>query len=233
MCVHAGQFNGGGPFPSHGQPQYNQPPPNNQQYGYDRQYSNQGQNDQRGYPQQFGGGQNQRLDQHQAMGGPGPGGRDSNQYNEPLYQNVPGPGRGAQYGGGGGAQFGGGGQFREHQVNGGGAPYVGVGAPYGGDRAPYGGSGAPYGGGGAPYGGGGAPYGRNQGQYDGRPNMQNQQPGMNQGQRGGMQYGAHEEYQQGGPPGRGVQDVPHRPKEAWGDGRDTRNNQPWDISMCD
>ena len=56
---------------------------------------------------------------------------------------------------------------------------------------------------------------------------------MNQGQRGGIQYGACEEYQQGGPPGRGVQDVPHRPKEAWGDRRDARNNQPWDISMCD
>ena len=208
MCVHVhtGQFDGGGPFPTHGQPQYNQPP-GNQQYGYDRQYNNnQGQYDQRGYPQQFGGGQNQRWDQHQPMGGPGR--RDNNQYNhEPLYQNVPGPGGRPQYGGGGGAQYGGGGQ-----VSGGGAPYGGSGAPYG---------------------GGGAPYGGNQGQYDGRPNMPNQQPGMNQGQRGGMQYGAREEYQQGGPPGRGVQDVPHKPKEAWSEGRDARNNQPWDISMCD
>ena len=63
--------------------------------------------------------------------------------------------------------------------------------------------------------------------------MQNQQPGMNQGQHGGMQYRAGEEYPRGGAADRGVQDVPHRPKEAWGDGRNARNNQPWYISMCD
>ena len=251
-CVFLGQFDGGGPsFQSHGQQRFNQPPPNNQQYEYDRQY-NQGQYDQQQYPQQ-----NQRWDQHQQMGGPGPGARDNIQYNngQPLYQNVPLDG---QYGGSGA-------QGRQQSGGGGGASHGGGGAPYGGDGPPYGGGGGgpPYGGGrgglphggggGPPYGGGGAPYGNNQGQYDARPHQQpgmnynqqsgmnyNQQPGMdynqrpeiNRGQHGaGMQFGAQQGYQQGGPPGRGVQDVPNRPKEVWVD-KQKPISQPFNISMC-
>ena len=216
VCVHAGQFNKGGLFPSHVQKQYNQQPPSNQQYGYDQQWTNQGECDQQGYPQQFGGSQDQRWNQFQAIGGLGPGVRDSNQYNgEPLYQNMLRCEDGVQYEGRGGAQYGEAcGHFkdqRRHQV---------------------GGSGPSYDEGRVPHGGGGTQYGRNQGPYDNRPNMSNQQPRVNQGQHGGMQYGIHEEYQQGGLPVRGAQDVPHRPKEAWGDTQDTSNNQPWDISMC-
>ena len=224
MCVHAGQFNRGGPFPSQGQQEYNQPS-SNQQFGYDQQWTNQGECDQQGYTylQQFGGSQDQRWNQFQAIGGPGPGVRDSNQYNgEPFYQNMLGCGDGVQYKQGGGAQYGEAcGQFRDqrgHQVGVGGALFGGGGDPYGESRSPHG--------------GGGAQYGRNQGPYDDIPNMSNRQPGMNQGQRGGMQYGTREEYQQGGLPVRAVQDVPHRPKEAWGDTQVTSNNQPWDISMC-
>ena len=223
MCVHAGQFNKGGPFPSHVQKQYNQQPPSNQQYGYDQQCTNQGECDQQGYPQQFGGSQDQRWNQFQAMGGLGPGVRDSNQYNgEPLYQNMLRCGDGVQYEQGGGTQCGEAcGHFRDqrgHQVGGGGAPFGGGGGPYDKSRVSHG--------------GGGAQYGRNQGLYGDIPNMLNQQPGMNQGQHGGMQYGTHEEYQQGGPPVQGAQDVTHRPKKAWGDTQVTSNNQPWDISMC-
>ena len=142
------------------------------------------------------------------MAGPGPGARDNNnQYNEqPVYQNLP-------MGGGGGAQHSGGGQFTDQ------------------NRYQFGGGGAPYGGGGAPYGGGGAQHERNQGQYDDRGhNMYNQQPGMNQGQHGGMQPGAQQGYQQGGgPPGRGIQEVPYRAKEAWGD-RQNASTQPFNIS---
>ena len=203
MFVYAGQFDGGDPLPSHRQQQYNQQPLTNQHYSYDQQYSNQDQYNQWGYPQQFGGGQDQRWHQHQAIGDLGPGGRHSNQYNaEPLYQNVPGHRGGDQYGKGGG-------QFRDqtgHQFEEGRAPYNGGGASYAGSRASY---------------------GRNQGPYN-RIN-----PGIKQEQHGGMQYGVHEVYQQGGPPGHGVQNVSHRPKEAWSDKQDTRNNQPWDISMCD
>ena len=204
VSVCTGQFDRGDPFQPYGQQRQ---PLGDQQYGYDRQGS-QGQYDQQRYPQQQYGGQDQRWDQRQPMAGPGPGARDNNnQYNEqPVYQNLP-------MGGGGGAQHGGGGQFEDQ------------------NRHQFGGGGAPYGGGGAPYGGGGAQHGRNQGQYDDRGhNMYNQQPGMNQGQHGGMQPEAQQGYQQGGPPGRGIQEVPYRAKEAWGD-RQNASTQPFNISM--
>ena len=202
MCVHAGQFKRGGPLPSQGQEEYNQPP-SNQQYGYDQQWTNQGECDHEGYTysKQFGGSQDQRWNQYQAIGGPGPAGRESNHYNgKLLYQNMSAHAGGAQYGEGGG-------QCRDQR-----------GHQAGESRASHG--------------GGGAQYGRNQGPYDDIPNIFNKQLRVNQGQHGGMQYGTHEEYQQGGLPVRGAQDVPHRPKEAWGDTQDTSNNQPWDISMC-
>ena len=57
-----------------------------------------------------------------------------------------------------------------------------------------------------------------------------QQPGMNQGRGGGMQPGAQQGYQQASSPaGRGIQEVPYRPKEAWGD-RQNANTQPFNIS---
>ena len=209
LYIRIGQFDRGGPF----QPQqlYNQQPLGDQQYGFDRQGS-QGQYDQQRYQQQYSG-QDQRWDQRQPMAGPGPGARDNNQYNEqPVYQNLPmggaQPGR-DQYGGG--AQYGGGGQFEDQ------------------NRHQFGRGGAPYGGGGAPYDGGGAQHGRIQGQYDDRGHMYNQQSGMNQGQHGGMQSGAQQGYQQGDPSGRGIQDVPYRPKEAWGD-RQNASTQPFNIS---
>lgn len=150
MCVHAGQFDEGTPFPSHRQQQYNKQPLTNQHYSYDQQYSNQDQYNQWRYPQQFGGGQDQRWDQHQAIGDLRPGGRHSNQYNrELLYQNVLGHGGGAHYGKGGG-------QFRDQ-----------TGPQVSGDRASHGGGGAPYAKGRASHGGGGAPYGnQNQGPYE-------------------------------------------------------------------
>ena len=212
--VCTGQFDGGGPF----QP-YRQQPSGDQQYGYDRQ----GSQGQQRYQQQQYGGQDQRWDQYQPMAGPGPGARDRNQYNEqPVYQNLP-MGR-AQHGrdqyGGGGAQHGGGG-----------APYGRGGQFEDQNRHQFVGGGDPYGRGGAPYGGGGGDpqHGRNQGQYDDRGHMYNQQPGMNQGWGGAMQPGTQQGSQQGGPPGRGIQDVPYRPKEAWGDRQNT-NTQPFNIS---
>ena len=191
-CAHTGQFDRGGPFQSPGQQQFNQQPPGDPRYGYDRRDS-QGQYDQQRYPQQYA--QDQRWDQRQPMGGPG---RDDNQYgNQPVYQNV--PVSRAQYG--------------RNQYGGGGAQYQFGGTPYGGDEATF------------------AQYERNQGPYDDRRQMYNQQqPGMNQGQNRGMQYEpAQQGYQRGGPPDRGVQDVPHKPREAWGDRQDF-STQPFNIS---
>lgn len=194
------------------------------------------------------------------MAGPGPRAGDQYKGQQPLYKNIPGPqfGGGGAPNDRGGAQYGirGGSQFDNHEHQMGGAQYgVRGGGQFGEHQHQFGGGGAPYGGGSeVPNHGGRAQYGGNQGRYNDRADMNNQpimnqaqyndrihmnnqpvvnqrqyddrahvnnyHPGMNQRD---IPFGA----QQGG---RGVQDVPHGPKEAWSDKRRS-GNQSFDIGM--